>query len=138
MIKRFFHIFLVSALLLFCTSSCKPEEVVQPELIVAKEEIPFTKNAGSILLAIKTNVKWRASSNESWCTLSPASGEAGSRQIAVWVTENTSVAVREAIITITAGSLSKQVKVIQSLLNNSFSGSLIVKIRFVEDLKNEK
>ena len=114
MIKRFFHIFLVSALLLFCTSSCKPEEVVQPELIVAKEEIPFTKNAGSILLAIKTNVKWRASSNESWCTLSPASGEAGSRQIAVWVTENTSVAVREAIITITAGSLSKQVKVIQA------------------------
>ncbi|HRG04423.1 MAG TPA: cellulase family glycosylhydrolase, partial [Paludibacteraceae bacterium] len=97
-----------------CTSSCKPEEVVQPELIVAKEEIPFTKNAGSILLAIKTNVKWRASSNESWCTLSPASGEAGSRQIAVWVTENTSVAVREAIITITAGSLSKQVKVIQA------------------------
>ena len=114
MIKRFFHIFLVSALLLFCTSSCKPEEVVQPELMVAKEEIPFTKNAGSILLAIKTNVKWRASSNESWCTLSPASGEAGSRQIAVWVTENTSVAVREAIITITAGSLSKQVKVIQA------------------------
>ncbi|MEZ7866559.1 MAG: cellulase family glycosylhydrolase [Paludibacteraceae bacterium] len=114
MIKRFFHIFLVSALLLFCTSSCKPEEVVQPELIVAKEEIPFTKNAGSILLAIKTNVKWRASSNESWCTLSPATGEAGSRQIAVWVTENTSVAVREAIITITAGSLSKQVKVIQA------------------------
>ena len=114
MIKSFFHIFFVSALLLFCTSSCKPEEVVQPELIVAKEEIPFTKNAGSILLAIKTNVKWRASSNESWCTLSPASGEAGSRQIAVWVTENTSVAVREAIITITAGSLSKQVKVIQA------------------------
>ena len=114
MIKRFFHIFLVSALLFVCTSSCKPEEVVQPELMVAKEEIPFTKNAGSILLAIKTNVKWRASSNESWCTLSPASGEAGSRQIAVWVTENTSVAVREAIITITAGSLSKQVKVIQA------------------------
>lgn len=114
MIKRFFHIFLVSALLLFCTSSCKPEEVVQPELMVAKEEIPFAKDAGSILLAIKTNVKWRAISNESWCRLSPALGEAGSRQIAVWVTENTSVAVREAIITITAGSLSKQVKVIQA------------------------
>lgn len=113
--KKFsIHLLLVTVLLFVCTSSCKPEEVVQPELIVAKEEIPFTKNAGSILLAIKTNVKWRASSNESWCTLSPASGEAGSRQIAVWVTENTSVAVREAIITITAGSLSKQVKVIQA------------------------
>ena len=113
--KKFsIHLLLVTVLLFVCTSSCKPEEVVQPELMVAKEEIPFTKNAGSILLAIKTNVKWRASSNESWCTLSPASGEAGSRQIAVWVTENTSVAVREAIITITAGSLSKQVKVIQA------------------------
>ena len=113
--KKFsIHLLLVTVLLFVCTSSCKPEEVVQPELMVAKEEIPFTKDAGSILFAIKTNVKWRASSNESWCRLSPASGEAGSRQIAVWVTENTSVAVREAIITITAGSLSKQVKVIQA------------------------
>ncbi len=95
-------------------NSCKPEEVVQPELTIAKEELSFSNEAGKSMLAIKTNVKWSVSSNESWCSLSPVSGEPGTKQIAVSVSKNESVTMREALITVVAGSLSKKVKVTQA------------------------
>lgn len=48
----------------------------------------------------------------------PPSGDAGTKQLTVSVTENTSGAIREAIITFTSGSLSKQVKVVQAKSND--------------------
>jgi endoglucanase len=98
-------------------SSCKNETVVNPELVVAKESLSFTKDNGTALLPIRTNVAWTATSSQTWCTLTLASGEAGTVQISVAVTANSTPSDREALITITAGSLTKEVKVTQKLKN---------------------
>ena len=115
-LKKHFSLWLILLLTaLFSCSSSDPE--VQPELIVAKEELTLAKGSGTTILAIKSNVEWTATSSQSWCILSPSSGEAGTKQITVAVTDNTTNDVREAVITITAGSLSKQIKVTQELTN---------------------
>jgi len=100
-------------------SSCKSEPDIIPEITLAKEEISFANGSGTSVLAIKTNMPWTATSSQSWCTLTPASGEAGTKQITVAVTENTTNDTREALITITAGSLSKQVNVTQEVVKFS-------------------
>lgn len=95
-------------------TSCKSESVVLPELVVAKEEIVCSKESSTTILSITSNMQWKAVSSESWCTLSPVSGVAGTRQLDVSVTENTLSMSREAVITITSGSVSKTVKVLQT------------------------
>jgi hypothetical protein len=108
---------LVLMLLTVLFSCSKNESEIDPELILAKEELILAKGSGTSMLAIKSNVPWTVSSSQTWCTLTPASGEAGTKQITVNVTENTTNDNRDAVITITAGSLSKQVKVTQALTN---------------------
>ena len=78
----------------------------------------FTCASGTNQLAITANLPWTASVSQSWCALSSSSGDAGTKQLTVSVTENTSGAIREAIITFTSGSLSKQVKVVQAKSND--------------------
>ncbi len=104
-------------LLLFFISffSCKNNEIIAPQITLAKDSLSFSKYNGEDILAIKSNVVWTAASSASWCTLTPESGNAGTFKINVSVTENTLNTKREATITITAGSLSKQVKVTQQL-----------------------
>jgi endoglucanase len=115
-LKKIFSLWLFLLLTaLYSCSSSDPE--VQPELTVAKEELTLAKGSGTTVLDIKSNVDWTVTSSQSWCTLSLSSGEAGTKQITVAVTENTTNDNREAVITITAGSLSKQIKVTQELTN---------------------
>jgi len=114
-IRKIFSSFLLTLVLIFI--SCSGETTVVPELTVAKDAIVCTKESGTTLLAIKSNVAWTATSSQTWCTLTPTSGEAGTVQISVSVTANTTPSDREALITITAGSLTKEVKVTQKLKN---------------------
>lgn len=105
-------------ILLLVFSSCKNNDpVITPEIQVAKEEITMSKESGTTNLAIKTNLSWTATSSETWCTLSPSSGEAGTTQIIVSVTANTTSADRSALITINVGSLTKQISLTQKLTN---------------------
>jgi len=114
-IRNIFPPFLLTLVLIFI--SCSGETTVVPELTVAKDAIVCTKESGTTLLAIKSNVAWTATSSQTWCTLTPTSGEAGTVQISVAVTANSTPSDREALITITAGSLTKEVKVTQKLKN---------------------
>lgn len=99
----------------FLMSSCKGDDALTPEITLAKDQITFDTNAGTTTLAFKTNTAWTLSSSETWCTLSPTSGEAGTKQIKVTVTRNNSEAARTATLTVKAGDLSKTVLVTQSL-----------------------
>ena len=114
-IKNIFSLLLFT--LLVTLISCAGETTVVPELTVAKDAIVCTKESGTTLLAIKSNVAWTATSSQTWCTLTPTSGEAGTVQISVVVTVNTTPSDREALITIKAGSLTKEVRVTQKLKN---------------------
>lgn len=115
-LKKYVSLFLLFLfIVLFSCSSNEPD--IEPELTLAKEELILAKGSETSILDIKTNVPWTASCSQSWCILTPASGEAGTKQINVAVTENTTNDTRDAVITIIAGSLSKQVKVTQALTN---------------------
>ncbi|HNX89206.1 MAG TPA: cellulase family glycosylhydrolase [Paludibacteraceae bacterium] len=115
--KRSFIHFL-AVIQIFTLISCKEQPVIEPEIQLAKEVLDISKESQTALLAIKTNLTWTAVSSQPWCTLTPASGEAGTKQISVAVTANTAPTPREALITIAAGKLSKQVKVVQALTNS--------------------
>ena len=112
--NRFSQLILILVFLSGSFQSCKSTEVIQSELILAKEEMMFENQPGNSVLTIKSNVDWRAISSESWCTLTPALGLPGTKQITVSATKNESAASRHALITVTAGNLTKQVKVIQA------------------------
>jgi hypothetical protein len=74
--------------------------------------------AGSYSFAITCNDSWTLSSDQSWCTVQPASGT-GNASITVAVEANTTSTYRIAIITITAGNLSKQLTVKQKVLQQT-------------------
>lgn len=115
--RNFAYTVLLSVCIFWSLNSCKSVEAVQPELIVAKEEMLFESGVGNTVLAIKSNMKWTAASSRSWCMVSPSSGGLGTHQITVSVSENEQAAAREAVLTITAGTASKQVKVVQASKN---------------------
>ncbi len=102
--------------LLISFISCSSDDVT-PELTGVRSELSFTKDATSQKLTFKTNVKWTVSSSAAWCTVSPASGEAGIAQVEVSVTENTATEPRETILTVTAQGITEQVKVTQAQTN---------------------
>ena len=56
---------------------------------------------------------WTATVSENWCTLSVTSGGKGNTGLKILATANTTALVRRATITITAGSLTKQISVKQ-------------------------
>jgi endoglucanase len=96
-------------------ASCKEDAAVISEITLAKEQIAFDTNAGNSILAIKTNTAWTISSADSWCTVSPSSGGAGTKQITVTVSKNLSDGTRTTKLTVKAGDLSKEVTITQTL-----------------------
>lgn len=124
--QRFTYTILFCLCMLFILPSCgKDDPAVAPELLVSTEAISFDKAASTQIMHIKTNTKWNVLSNESWCTVSPATGEGnGTIQLSVSVSQNPSTDGRSAVLTITAGTITKQVTISQGKSN-----LLIVKLK---------
>ena len=83
-----------------------------PELSVSAEMISMATTAGSGTVEITSNQNWTVTSNQSWCTVSPTSGS-NNGTINFDLTANPSTSIRTATITVTAGSLTKQVTIEQ-------------------------
>lgn len=73
--------------------------------------VTFEKAGGNETIDVTANVNWTVSSNESWLTVSPASGS-NNGSITATATANDG-AERSAVITITDGTVSTLVSVIQ-------------------------
>ena len=112
---------------LFLLGSCGGDDEMNPEPSV-DAEITFTEESQSYVsggmtfeaaadsktVHFTTNQAWdvEVASGE-WCTVSPASGSAGSGSFTVSVTENTEDADRSTSITLTAGTASQTLQVMQ-------------------------
>lgn len=123
--KMVFNSYLYSALLclvILASPGCSGnDDGADPELIVSTESISFKKEGGDVVLHIKTNTQWNLVSSQSWCAVSPSSGEgAGTIKLTATATENTGTDARNAVITVTAGNQSRQVSVAQE------AGSLLI------------
>jgi endoglucanase len=112
------HIITTVYLVVFIMSSisCK-EQDVEPEIALTFEEATFTGEANDKSLNIETNTNWTATVAETWCAISATSGSSGITRLRIIVTENNTLAARQAIITFSAGSITKNITVTQSPLD---------------------
>lgn len=112
-IKCIFSLLLVaSAMVLGCSSDDKP---VTPEITLSDEVVVFAKGAAYKTVDISSNVDFTVASSQSWCTVTPQSGNSKSRVVKISVEANTSPDERTAVVTIAAGAYSKQINVNQAL-----------------------
>ncbi|WP_300729270.1 cellulase family glycosylhydrolase [uncultured Bacteroides sp.] len=85
------------------------------EIIVSKDELKFSKQAGTQDLAIKTSAKVEVISGAEWCTVTKQESTSSTTlKYQVAVTENTTTSDRETAITVKGNGNEKTVKVIQS------------------------
>lgn len=83
-------------------------------LSVSPATLEFTYMSGTKDISITSNDSWTVSSNQSWCTVSPASGSKDGT-VKITVSANESTSARSATVTITgANSGSKTISVTQS------------------------
>ena len=97
--KRFLAALILVLLTVFV--SCEPETM----LTIDQTSLSYTDAGGSQSITLTANKPWTASSNQSWCKVSPSGGEeaTGSR-IAISCDANTTYDARNATVTITCAA----------------------------------
>ena len=85
----------------------------RPTLNVSATTISFGAQASTTSIDVETTAEWTAVSNADWCTVTPATGDAGKSSVIVSAALNSSKDTRQAVITFTSGELTSEVKVQQ-------------------------
>ena len=100
---------LAAATLLF---GCEPETY----LFVDEKPLSFTAEGGGATIDMIANKNWSVSSDNSWCTVTPASGggDVGGARLTVTCNKNEGYDVRTATITISCAEMMKRLSVNQS------------------------
>lgn len=104
-------------LVLSIVACSKDADPITPELVVSTEMISLSNQGESKAFHIKSNVNWTLSSTAGWVTFSATSGTTGTTKIELSTVKNPTLADREGLITVVAGSLTKQIQVVQSAAN---------------------
>lgn len=108
--------------------SCKKDEA--PYLTLNNADIVSTDKGSSQSVSIETNVSWAAKPSESWCTVSPSSGDESVKSITITVAPSSDYESRNCFVDIVAGGVTKTIKVLQYQKN-----ALIISSK-IEDLTN--
>jgi mannan endo-1,4-beta-mannosidase len=82
-------------------------------LALAPASLSFSAAATSMNLSVTSNVGWTATDNQSWITVTPASG-ANNGTIAVSATANTGTTSRTGTVTVSGGGITRTVAVTQA------------------------
>ena len=102
---RLFILFITCSTAISCSEQDSPELPDNPgntnQGIASIDQTQINGNGGGFIIRVKVDGIWQASSSETWCTLSRASGN-GNGSISGYMKANTG-AERSVIITITAG-----------------------------------
>lgn len=114
---RFLDFFAVIIIL----ASCQKKDVIAPQLSVSSSEELFTADGGTSEVTVSSNTKWSISNAASWFTAT-ASTTNGNGKISLTVQPNPTTSERSAVISVTAGSISKEIKLRQ--LGKSISDSI--------------
>ncbi len=98
------------------------QEALKVSLSVTPESLTFSANKGEEMLRVTSNTDWVISKDVEWITLDSDKGK-GAAIIAAGVTENTSLASRTGVITVSSsdGSVKKTVSVQQAGADVVFS-----------------
>lgn len=103
----------LSAVAVACSDDDDPAG--EPEIIVAKPEIDFSKEGGTFNLSVKSNVPLEVTSSDpSWCTVVQTTSTSKTvSKYAITVTPNATTDMRTATITVKGGNLSETVTITQ-------------------------
>ena len=95
-------------------SSCEKETV----LSVDQTSLLYTDTGGSQTVSITANKPWSVKCDQSWCKVSPSSGEeAASSKISISCDANTTYDARNCTVTFTCAELTKTVSISQATNN---------------------
>lgn len=83
------------------------------QLTASPATLSLTAAASSGSVAISSNVSWSASDDQSWLTLSPASGT-NNGSLTLTATSNTTTSARTATVTVTGGGITRTVAITQA------------------------
>ncbi len=106
-------LFLSAALLWACSSS--EDTPVTPQIDITSPELPqvLSDNGGAASLSFTANGTWTAQSDQSWCSVSPSQGEAGSYTLQISASANTDYDERNTKVIITCGTIKKEITITQ-------------------------
>ena len=115
-------------LLIFLFAACSDDKTrgegdPDGKIEIPEEQTPpsFTQSGGSSVLQFIAKMSWTAgvteTRSESWCTVYPMRGEAGTVNLTVRTEPNDTYAYRTATITLVAGKTTKTITVTQSQNN---------------------
>ena len=91
-----------------------------PEISLDMNNMEFSAESGSKAFNIKSNTSWTVSSDQAWCSVSPASGK-NNGSVTVKVSENTQTSARTATVTVKSEIGILTVKVTQNEANAAIS-----------------
>lgn len=76
--------------------------------------ITVGKDAGYVVISITSEADWKASTSDSWITVSPEEGQSGTSDVKVYVTSNSSTEPREGLVSFGWNDKEKvQIKIVQ-------------------------
>lgn len=102
----------LTSILYFTSCKKKDAAVEPPELSVSSLEQLFAAGESTAEVTVSSNTTWYINNTASWCTAT-ASVTTGNGKIALSVQANPTAGERSAVINVTTGSLSKQIKIRQ-------------------------
>lgn len=108
--NRFITFFLACFLGMACRDGAPS---ITPEIVLSATGIPAEAGGGTYVFHVKCNTEWTAAVSQDWAVLHVRSGGEGTTRLEVTVQPHIAPQSREALITVTAGTASGQVKVIQ-------------------------
>ncbi len=85
----------------------------RPTLSVSSEKVILSAKASDAAVTLETNLAWSIDCSDSWLSVSPSQGNAGTTTLTISADENDTDSTRDATITITADQLTKAIKVEQ-------------------------
>ena len=108
------HIFVSLLVISLTACSGESEPKVEPSVSISgQSSATIGSNGGSTTITFSSAKDWTASSSQSWCKISPSSGKGGNATITITVDENTSYDERNASVTISSETISKNITVTQ-------------------------
>ncbi|WP_262248835.1 cellulase family glycosylhydrolase [Parapedobacter soli] len=111
---HYYWMFLLVAALVAAHLSCVKDPLEpEPTLALSIDEWTATNDGGTKEVRITANRAWTASSAESWCAVSPASGSGSVSVITITVTPHTAAGARSTTVSVVAGSLVREITIVQ-------------------------
>lgn len=107
------RLFTLCAVVAVAAAACQ-EEPLPDAVTPSSIEIPVLSVGGGTTVSFSTNCAWTASSDASFVTVSPESGDAGDASITLTVKPNNTFEERVANVTVVAGSITTVYKIRQA------------------------